>query len=212
MLTREQAAKVLAIPAGAGRPAARAAMLVRLHELLAAQGLTSDSDAVMEVEDAYLVFSTEPPTKIAPVPARQTHRQPLSAPAGSPKSPKFWVAVLIVGLLVLTLIGALSGRQSNDSGSNPSPSPAQPSASTQSARPTAAPRPSRTNPDSSSGVTGEVGTCWAESIPDSGQFRKVSCTSPSADVRVSSETRSARECRNGYFESGGGWYLCLARL
>jgi len=183
-------------------------MLTRLHGLLAAADPNVPDDEAARVEEAYQVFCALPPPSMpsrAPAPTPPARR----APAQQRSNGCVWWAVgvallvlvvVVIGLVIAASVGGKSGAGA--AASSPKSSPASPSAT-----------PPRSLPTMDSGVSGEVGTCWAESTSSSGNYRQVNCSSPLAVVRVYSEKRSPRECgQSDYFDIGGGWYLCLMDL
>ncbi len=208
MLTRREASAVLRIPENSVGSVARAAMLSKLHDLVANQGLRPDSPQVKEVESAYEAFtsgSRSDPTPQPPSPGAPQHDAAIAplAPMWSPRSPRFWVIILVLAFAGSIGISILVGMLSGGNGSNSRP---QESRSTISAPPLPPP------PSLDSGVTGEVGSCWAESPVGSNNYRRVDCGSTSADVWVAGETRNPDLCAREYFDIGGGWYLCLTNL
>lgn len=211
MVSRAEGAQQLGISVAADRSTARAAMLCRLHELIATEGHEVDSPMVQQVEQAYKSFISGEqlprPQRAAPATPRIS---PTPEPFWSLKSPRMWVVILflLMALAILVIIVASSMPRNQDSSSNNGGSQQETTATP--ASPTARPSPSRDRPTIDSGVTGQVGTCWAESFPGSEQYRKISCNSAAADVVVVREARSPEICRSGYFDNGDGWYLCLA--
>jgi hypothetical protein len=210
-MTRQDAAGILGVPASASRSAARAAMLSRVHQLIAVEGLSTDSEEVTRVELAYSSYcSASSPGKAAGS-ARTT---PPSVQTRS-QSSRSWIPIVIVlailaglGLLILVATSSSSVNGSTSSKASQAVSGQGDSESFGAS----APQSPQAKP-LDTGVTGEVGTCWAESPPGSSSFRSTDCDSPSADVRVHKEVRDAKLCpTREYFTASGGWFLCLMNV
>lgn len=210
-MTRQDAASVLGVPASASRSVARAAMLSKVHQLISVEGLSRDSEEVTRLELAYSSFCSSTSPSMAAGSARTT---PPSVQT-RPQSSRSWIAIVIV-LAILAGVGLLILIAATSSSVNGSTSPkASPTASGQGKSGSfgaSTPSPSQPQP-MEKGVTGEVGTCWAESPAGSSNFRLTDCDSPSADVRVHKEARDPMLCpTKQYFTASGGWFLCLMNL
>jgi len=210
-MTRQDSAGVLGVPASASRSAARAAMLSRVHQLIAVEGLSAESDEVTRVELAYSSFcSASSPGKAA-----DSVRTTPPAARKQSQSSRSWIPIAIVlailaGVGLLILIAASSSSVNGSAGPNGSAGASGQGDSESSG--VNAP-PSQRAEEMDKGVTGEVGTCWVESPPGSSSFRPTDCDSPSADVRVHKEVRDPKLCpTREYFTASGGWFLCLMNV
>ncbi len=206
VLSREHACRILSISSQADRTSARAAMLARLHELIANQKLPLDSPSVREVETAYMSFIGSPAAGTITPKGVTEPPDPLPYPPWKPASThprktglswKFWVGMMaLVGSILLVWIflamsqsaDANSGYRDTDQGS------------------------SRALPSLAPGITGEVGNCWKEVAPGSRELDRTNCRAESAQYRAISEVRRSGECSGLSMEVQRGWYLCLTRL
>ena len=209
-MTRQDAAGILGVPASASRSAARAAMLSKVHQLIAVQGLPPQADEVAWVELAYSTFcsSAAPSKTSSPANAKSS-----SVPSRS-ESSRSWVPILIIlailaGVGLIILIAASSGSATGSSSPGATAAGSEQGESGSSSVRTS---PSPKDQPTDTGVTGEVGSCWNESPAGSSSFLPVDCDSPSADVRVHKETRDPNLCPTGLYFREAGWFLCLMNV
>jgi len=209
-MTRQDAAGVLGVSASASRSVARAAMLSKVNQLIAVQGLSPQADEVAWVELAYSTFcsSAAPSTSSSPARAKSS-----SVPS-RPESSRSWVPIVIVvailaaiGLFILIAASSGSANGSGSSSANAASSEG-PGSATSSTRTS----PSPQEQPADTGVTGEVGSCWNESPAGSSRFLPVGCDSPSADVKVHKETRDPNLCPTQMYFRESGWFLCLMNV
>jgi hypothetical protein len=206
-MTRQDAAGILGVPASASRSVARAAMLSKVNQLIGVEGLATESEEVTRVELAYSSFCSSNFTgkgsgSVGTTPRSVQSRSQSSRP---------WVSVAIV-LAILAAVGLFILIAASSNSVNGSASPEMDLAASGRSD-SGSLESSSSSPQSQpmdAGVTGEVGTCWAESPTGSSSFRRTDCDSPSADVRVHKEVRDPKLCpTREYFTAPGGWFLCL---
>lgn len=214
MLTHEQAARVLAVPVDAERSVVRAAMLTRLHELLAKQRMPTDALSVREIEAAYsslvgsaltVDISDRPTARPADSPDPLPYPPPRNTPSSrSSRTPwRFWMVLLgLATVSVLVWVG-LVVSQSPNSGSAPL-WPDGLGGVGDSRSPILL--------DLDPGKSGEVGRCWRGSTSEPAELRRVRCDSNFAELQVVSESTNPEECGDLTVLSEGGWYLCAASI